>query len=54
MGVLGRVNEGITYPTGFVDLVDAKVRAGGNIMIFGKPKKINQKTVAGGNIKEAR
>jgi hypothetical protein len=36
------------------DLVDAKVRAGGNIMIHGKPKKINSKVVAGGNIREAK
>ncbi|WP_298397509.1 head GIN domain-containing protein [Flavobacterium sp.] len=34
------------------DLVDAKVRAGGDIRIFGKPKQINQKIVAGGTIKE--
>jgi hypothetical protein len=36
------------------DLADAKVRAGGNIMIHGKPKKINSKVVAGGNINEAK
>ncbi|MCF6131443.1 head GIN domain-containing protein [Flavobacterium wongokense] len=36
------------------DLVDAKVRAGGNINIHGKPKKINSKVVAGGNIHEAK
>lgn len=36
------------------DLVDAKVRAGGNIIIHGKPKKINTKVVAGGTIKEAQ
>jgi hypothetical protein len=36
------------------DLVDAKVRAGGDIMIYGKPKKINSKVVAGGEIKEAK
>jgi hypothetical protein len=36
------------------DLVDAKVRAGGNITIYGKPKQINQKVVAGGNINEAK
>jgi len=34
------------------DLVDAKVRAGGDIRIFGKPKQINQKIVAGGTIKK--
>jgi hypothetical protein len=36
------------------DLVEAKVRAGGDITIYGKPKQINQKVVAGGNISEAR
>jgi len=36
------------------ELVDAKVRAGGNITIYGKPKKINSKVVAGGNINEAK
>lgn len=36
------------------DLVDAKVRAGGAITIYGKPKQINQKVVAGGNINEAK
>ena len=36
------------------DLVDAKVRAGGEITIYGKPKKINSKVVAGGAIKEAK
>jgi len=35
------------------DLVEAKVRAGGDIIIYGKPKQINQKVVAGGTIKEA-
>jgi len=36
------------------DLVDAKVRAGGTITIYGKPKQINEKTVAGGNIRQAK
>lgn len=35
-------------------LVDAKVRAGGEITIYGKPKEINQKVIAGGTIKEAK
>ena len=34
-------------------LVDAKVRAGGTITIFGKPKQINQKTVLGGTINQS-
>lgn len=36
------------------DLVDAKVRAGGSITIYGKPKKINEKVIAGGSINEAK
>jgi len=36
------------------DLVEAKVRAGGDITIYGKPKQINQKVIAGGSIKEAK
>ncbi|HLF50986.1 head GIN domain-containing protein [Flavobacterium sp.] len=35
------------------ELVDAKVKAGGVITIFGKPKQINQKTVLGGTIVES-
>lgn len=33
-------------------LVDAKVKAGGSIAIYGKPKQINQKTILGGTITE--
>lgn len=36
------------------DLVDAKVRAGGTILIYGKPKQINQKTIAGGSIEQVK
>ncbi len=36
------------------DIVDAKVRGGGEITIYGKPKQINQKIVAGGRIEEAK
>lgn len=36
------------------DFVDAKVRAGGKIYIYGKPKQINQKIVAGGKIEEVK
>ena len=38
----------------FTDFVDAKVRAGGDIVIFGKPKQINQKVIAGGTITESK
>lgn len=37
-----------------LDYVDAKVRAGGNILIYGNPKEINQKVVAGGSIEQAK
>ncbi len=33
-------------------LVDAKTRAGGTILIYGKPSKINEKTILGGTIKQ--
>jgi hypothetical protein len=36
------------------ELVDAKVRAGGNITIFGSPKQINQKVTLGGSILESK
>jgi len=36
------------------DLVEAKLRAGGDIVIYGKPKQINQKVIAGGSIREAK
>lgn len=32
------------------DFVDAKTRAGGSILLYGNPKQLNQKTVAGGTI----
>ena len=43
--------EADIYVTG---IVDAKVRAGGVITIYGKPKQINQNIVAGGRIEEAK
>jgi hypothetical protein len=36
------------------DLVDAKVRAGGTITVFGSPKQINKKTTLGGTITESK
>jgi hypothetical protein len=36
------------------DLVDAKTRAGGEIIIHGKPKQINEKKIAGGTIEQAK
>lgn len=34
------------------ELVDAKTRAGGKILIYGNPKSIQEKTVAGGSIQK--
>jgi hypothetical protein len=34
--------------------MDAKTRAGGTITIYGNPKQINQKSVAGGKIIQAK
>ena len=36
------------------ELVDAKVRAGGNITIYGSPKQINKSTTLGGSINESK
>lgn len=33
-------------------LVDAKVKAGGSVLVYGKPKQINKKTILGGTIEE--
>ena len=48
------VNAGGEADIYATDSVDAKVRAGGDITIYGKPKQINQKIVAGGTIEEAK
>uniref|UniRef100_UPI0040494813 head GIN domain-containing protein n=1 Tax=Flavobacterium sp. TaxID=239 RepID=UPI0040494813 len=47
------VNAGGIASVYATDFVDAKTRAGGDITIYGNPKQINQKTVAGGSIKQA-
>jgi hypothetical protein len=44
------VNAGGEADVFATDFVDAKVRAGGDISIFGKPKQINKKVIAGGTI----
>lgn len=36
------------------ELVDAKVRAGGNITIYGSPQQINRSTTLGGSINESK
>ena len=45
-------NAGAEADVFATELVDAKVRAGGNITIFGNPKQINKKIIAGGEIKK--
>ena len=44
------VNAGGIANINASDLADAKTRAGGTITIYGNPKQINQKSVAGGKI----
>ena len=36
------------------ELIDAKVRAGGNITIYGSPQQINKSTTLGGSINESK
>lgn len=47
------VNAGGIAHVFTTDLADAKTRAGGEIVIYGKPKQINEKKVAGGTIRQA-
>ncbi len=44
------INAGGEAAVFATEVVDAKVRAGGTISIYGKPKQVNQKTFAGGQI----
>lgn len=48
------VNAGGEAEVNASELVDAKTRAGGDIIIYGNPKKINKKTIAGGDIRESK
>lgn len=48
------VNAGGVAKVNATNLVDAKTRAGGEIVIFGNPKKINKKVVMGGSISEEK
>lgn len=48
------VNAGGMADVYATDLVDAKTRAGGEITIYGKPKQINEKKIAGGTIEQAK
>ena len=48
------VNAGGIANVNVSDIVDAKTRAGGTITIYGNPKQINQKSVAGGKIIQSK
>jgi len=48
------VNAGGNASIFATELVTAKVRAGGMITIYGKPKQINKKIIAGGSIEEVK
>jgi hypothetical protein len=48
------VNAGGIAHVYATDLVEAKTRAGGEIIIYGKPKQINEKKIAGGTIEQAK
>ena len=48
------VNAGGIAHVYATDLVDAKTRAGGEIKIYGKPKQINEKKIAGGVIEQVK
>lgn len=46
------VNAGGEADVTATQLVDAKTRAGGTITVYGNPRQINQKTIAGGTIRQ--
>ena len=48
------VNAGGMAAIYATDLVEAKTRAGGEIIIYGTPKQINEKKIAGGTIEQAK
>jgi hypothetical protein len=48
------VNAGGEVGVFAIDFVNAKVRAGGKITVFGNPKQLNKKVIAGGTIEEAK
>ena len=48
------VNAGGEASISAKNIVDAKVRAGGTIDIYGKPKQVNKKVLAGGTINEGK
>ena len=48
------VNAGGIAHVYATDFVDAKTRAGGEIKIYGNPKQINEKKIAGGTIEQVK
>ena len=48
------VNAGGEASINAKNIVDAKVRAGGNINVYGNPKQVNKKVFAGGTINEGK
>jgi hypothetical protein len=48
------VNAGGIAHVFATELIEAKTRAGGEIIIYGKPKQINEKKIAGGTIEQAK
>lgn len=44
------INAGGSIDVRASDFVDAKIRAGGTIVIYGNPKQVNQKTMLGGEV----
>ncbi|MHA3788506.1 head GIN domain-containing protein [Flavobacterium hauense] len=47
------INAGGEADVHATEFVEAKTRAGGDIVIYGNPPQVNEKTFAGGNIKKA-
>jgi hypothetical protein len=52
--VIITANAGAEGSVRAFDLVDAKCRAGGKIQIYGNPRRINEKIIAGGKIYEKK
>jgi hypothetical protein len=48
------VNAGGIAEVNATDIVNAKTRAGGEITIYGNPKKVIEQSVAGGTIKQVK
>ncbi|HLA54865.1 MAG TPA: head GIN domain-containing protein [Flavobacterium sp.] len=48
------INAGGEAEVNASDLVDADVKAGGNVTIYGHPKQINKNTTLGGTIEESK